>query len=119
MTSMTSLTSILLEYFVSNIAVTVLLNGNRQTEIAHVDSRTTRLGCETFHIGHSTIAHALTNHHLSQFFHCYQEQADKENNLYTNCISQRAGVKNTNCLLIPHLTQEPSTSHCANPISTW
>jgi len=67
MTRMTSLTQIELVYFVTNIGVALWLNSNLQIHIVRIGHLTAWFGFLTFRMVRSTLAHAQTNYHVSQF----------------------------------------------------
>jgi hypothetical protein len=69
MTRMTSLTYILLAYFIRNIAFALSLYSHRQMETEYSGHLAVRLGFKNIHMLRSTLAHAQTNYHVSQFGH--------------------------------------------------
>jgi hypothetical protein len=69
MTLITSLTQILLVYFVTTIAFPLPLNSNMQIETVHLGRFRVRLGFSNIHIVRSTFADAQTNYHVSEFGH--------------------------------------------------
>ena len=69
MTNMTLLKEISLVLFVTNIAFALSLNRNLQIEIERGGHLTASFAFRTFHMVHSTLAHAQTNYHVSQFGH--------------------------------------------------
>jgi len=95
-TGTTSLTNILLVYFVTNIAFPFSLNSTLQTEIERVSHRIACFGFWNFCMVHSTLAYVSTNYHVSQFGQWNQENFDTWQNWYTNCIALRYDIKNTN-----------------------
>jgi len=76
MTGMTSLNYIVLVHFVTTIAFAFSLNSTGQTEIKLGGHITAWYGFENFHIVRSTLAHAETNYHVSQYGHGIQETVD-------------------------------------------
>jgi hypothetical protein len=69
LTRMTSLTEILLAHFVTNIAFALSLNSHLQNKIERDGRFTAQFGFQNFHMVRSTLAHAQTNYHVSQFGH--------------------------------------------------
>jgi hypothetical protein len=67
MTRMTSLTSILLALYVTIIAFVLTLDSYLKKETEHVGCLTVRFGFKNIHMVCSTLAHAQTNYHVSQF----------------------------------------------------
>jgi hypothetical protein len=69
MTRMTSLPEILLAHCVTNIAFALSLNRYSQNKTERDGRLTARFGFYNFHMVRSTLAHAQTNYHVSQFVH--------------------------------------------------
>jgi len=69
MTRMTSLTYISLAHLVTNIAFALSLNSQLQKETVHFGSPKVQFGSWNFLMVRSTLAHAQTNYHVSQFSH--------------------------------------------------
>jgi hypothetical protein len=67
LTLMTALTQNLLAHFVTNNAFALSLNIHLQNKIEHDGRLTARFGFLNFHMVHSTLAHAQTKYHVSQF----------------------------------------------------
>jgi len=69
MTRMTSLTQILLPYFVTNIAFALSLDSHTQMETERLGRLTLRCEFKNIRMVRSTLANAQTNYHVSQFGH--------------------------------------------------
>jgi len=69
MTRMTSLTYILLVSFISNLVLIIRLTSNRQDDITFVGHQSLRFEVLNVGLAYPTLAHALTNYHVSQFGH--------------------------------------------------
>ena len=69
MPGMTSLTDIFLAHFVTKIALALSLNSQLQNKTERDGRLTARFGFLNFHMVRSTLAHAQTNYHVSQFGH--------------------------------------------------
>jgi hypothetical protein len=65
----------LLAHFVTNIAFALSPNSLLQKETEIVGRLTVRFAFSNVHMVRSTLAHAQTNYHVSQFGHWNQEQA--------------------------------------------
>jgi len=93
-TWMTSLTSIFLVYFVTNIAFAFSLDSHLHIVIECSGDLTLSFGFLNFHVMCSTLAHAQMNHHVAKFGHWNQQNADIFQNWYTICFSLRYVFKN-------------------------
>jgi hypothetical protein len=69
MTRMPSLTDILLVNFVFNIDCAFSLTYKRHDDIMLIDRQSTRLVVLNVCVAYTTLAHAQTNYHVSQFGH--------------------------------------------------
>jgi len=69
MTLMTSLTEILLAHFVTNDAFALSLNSHLQNGTEPFGRLAVQFGFQNVYIVCSTLAHAQTNYHVSQFGH--------------------------------------------------
>jgi len=88
-TSTTSLTQLLWVHFVSNLGFAFSLNHNGQDDIMLVRCLSTWFGVENFCMAHLTLAHALTNFHISQFGYWNLLKAYMIRIRYTYCFSTR------------------------------
>jgi len=87
MRGMTSLTSIVFVYFVTDLAVALSLNRNLQTEIERVGHLTAWFCFFNSQIVGLTLAHAQMNYHVSHFDSRNQVNANMLQNCHTNHFS--------------------------------
>lgn len=110
-TRLTSLTWILSVNYVWIVIFPFSLNCNRRDNIKFVGCLSTRFGVWKFYMARTTIAHAQTKSHVSQFVQWNAENADIYQIRYMNAFQRVMTSQFSIWLSVPLATQEQSPFH--------